>query len=66
MSQISNLQANTQDNQLAQQDEARASKRAMRLIFAGVAMMALAGGVMWWRFGPSMFMSLLTAAANCF
>ena len=43
-----------------------ASRFAAWLIFAGVAMMALAGGFMWWRFGPSMFMNLITAAANCF
>ncbi len=42
------------------------SKLALWLILGGVAMMTLAGGLMWWRFGPSMFMNLLTAAANCF
>lgn len=42
------------------------SRFGLRLIFAGVAMMALASGLMWWKFGPSMFMSLVTAAANCF
>lgn len=47
-------------------EEAAASSRALRLIFAGVAMMTLAGAFMWWHFGPSMFMNLLAAAANCF
>jgi hypothetical protein len=45
---------------------ARASRLVLRLIFVGIGMMALAGGLMWWRFGPSMFMDLVTAAANCF
>lgn len=48
------------------QNGAGSSKLVLRLIFAGIGMMALAGGLMWWRFGPSMFMDLVTAAANCF
>lgn len=48
------------------QDDAGSSKLALRLIFAGLAMMTFAGFFMWWKFGPSMFMTLLTAAANCF
>lgn len=42
------------------------SRLVLRLIYAGIGMMALAGGLMWWRFGPSMFMDLVTAAVNCF
>lgn len=48
------------------QDTGRASRLALGMIFGGIAMMFMAGGFMWWRFGPSMFMNLLTAAANCF
>ncbi len=46
--------------------DAPPSRLAVRLILSGVALMALAGTLMWWHFGPSMFMNLLTAAANCF
>ena len=42
------------------------SRLTLWLVFAGVALMALAGVIMWWRFGPSMFLNLVTAAANCF
>lgn len=48
-----------------EQDEA-SSRLALRIIFAAVAMMALAGGFLWLKFGPSMFVSLVNAAMNCF
>lgn len=48
-----------------EQDEA-ASRLVLWLIFAGLGMMAIAGGLMWWTFGPSMFVSLVNAAMNCF
>lgn len=55
------------DAQIAEEARGeRASPMLMRMIFAGLAMMAFAAGLMWWRFGPSMFMDLVTAAANCF
>ena len=55
------------ETQMGEETQAQAaSPMLMRLIYAGVAMMALAAVLMWWRFGPSMFMDLVTAAANCF
>ena len=47
-------------------ESAAASRTALWLVYAGFAMMALAGGLMWLKFGPSMFMDLVTAAMNCF
>ena len=49
-----------------EEDDTQSSRFMLRLVIAGFAMMALAAGLMWWRFGPSMFMNLITAAANCF
>jgi hypothetical protein len=42
------------------------SRLILRLIFAGFGMMAIAGGLMWWTFGPSMFVTLVNTAMNCF
>jgi len=42
------------------------SRLILRLIFAGVGMMAIAGAFMWWTFGPSMFVTLVNTAMNCF
>ena len=47
------------------QDEA-SSRLALCIIFGAVAVMALAGGFLWLKFGPSMFVSLVNAAINCF
>ena len=57
------VQASQQD---AEDEIIAPSRLGLRLVFLGLAMMTLAAGLMWWHFGPSMFMSLLTAAANCF
>lgn len=62
MSQRTAIEANPKEGG----DPDASSSLGLRLILVGFAMMALAGGLMWWRFGPSMFMSLVTAAANCF
>ena len=42
------------------------SRLILRLIFAGFGMMAIAGGLMWWTFGPSMFVTFVNTAMNCF
>lgn len=42
------------------------SRLALWSLFAGLAMMAVAAIFMWWTFGPSMFVSLVNAAMNCF
>lgn len=37
-----------------------------RLALASFAMLLAAGGLMWWRFGPVIFMDVLTSLQNCF
>ncbi|MGE3643955.1 MAG: hypothetical protein AB7F96_08880 [Beijerinckiaceae bacterium] len=47
-------------------DYAKASRLTLWLIGAGFFMMFAASLLMWFRFGPTMFVDLATAVANCF
>jgi hypothetical protein len=38
----------------------------VRIALASVAALTLAGGLMWWRFGPAIFMDVLTTLQGCF
>ncbi len=44
----------------------RISSLQLWLILGGFGMMFLASVLMWFRFGPTMFVDLATAVANCF
>lgn len=44
----------------------RSARIQLWLIISGFVMMFLASLLMWVRFGPSMFVDLATAVANCF
>ncbi|MDB5569196.1 MAG: hypothetical protein JWN93_379 [Hyphomicrobiales bacterium] len=46
-------------------DDAASARRAVRVMWAGVALMSLAGVLMWAKFGPTMFVDLATAVLNC-
>ena len=41
-------------------------ERQRALALASVAALTLAGGLMWWRFGPAIFMDVLTTLQGCF
>ena len=47
-------------------DGDRTARVQVWLIVSGFVMMFLASLLMWLRFGPSMFVDLATAVANCF
>jgi len=37
-----------------------------RLALASFAVLLAAGGLMWWRYGPAIFLDVLTSLQNCF
>ena len=45
--------------------DAASARLAVRITWAGVALMALAAVLMWTKFGPTMFVDLATAVINC-
>ncbi len=45
--------------------DAANARLAVRIMWAGVALMAAAGVLMWAKFGPTMFVDLATAVINC-
>ncbi len=46
--------------------DAAASRLAVRMALGGFALMFVAGGLMWLKFGPTIFVDLATAVVNCF
>lgn len=42
------------------------ARLALRLALASFAVLAAAGALMWWRFGPVIFVDMLAALQNCF
>lgn len=50
------------DNALA----GHSSRLLTRIALASFAIMFAAGALMWWRFGPVIFVDMLAALQNCF
>jgi hypothetical protein len=52
--------------ELPEPDEQNRSRFAVRIAVASLVLLTFAGALMWWRFGPVIFVDLLTAMQNCF
>ncbi len=47
-------------------EDAAMTRLAVRLALGGFALMFVAGGLMWLKVGPTIFVDLATAVVNCF
>jgi hypothetical protein len=47
-------------------EDAAMARLAVRLALGGFALMFVAGGLMWLKVGPTIFVDLATAVVNCF
>lgn len=51
--------------QWSEDEYAPSSPWVLRVILAGFALMAIAAGFLWWRFGPAIFVELATTVTSC-
>ncbi|MBL8590581.1 MAG: hypothetical protein JNK46_18750 [Methylobacteriaceae bacterium] len=52
--------------QVAQALDRREATRLRRAALAAVVLLAAAGGLLWAKFGPTLFFDLLNVTLNCF
>ena len=58
--------ANNIDLQTDERPEPPRKRAPLNLALAGLALLALAAGLLWYRFGPTVFFNALNAAWTCF